>query len=414
MKFPGLLFNLASSLFSKAQARRAGGLRRPRYEYSEDLFAETRMSFGEHLEDLRTHLIRALVGFFVGVVLSFFIGGYALDFIKKPVEDALVEYHVEYYKRNKEQVNPLVERLKKEMSTSPELRQLNEPREMRQRLSAYEMDQLRRKLFPELFEPGGPLAHVPPVAPDAEGPGIDLVTRMRPMDFLEPFQTGVALASRRSALTTLSAQEAFMVYFKVCLLVGLVISSPWVFYQLWAFVAAGLYPHEKKYIHYYLPMSLFLFLGGVALCQFAVIPAALKALLYFNLTLNIEPDFRLNEWLGFAILMPVVFGLSFQTPLVMLFLGKIGIFTADEFAAKRRVAIFVICIFAALITPSIDVISMLLLAAPMVGLYELGIVMVRYTESQLALEDLEVPYTPETAPTGSDEPENRDGSGTAP
>jgi sec-independent protein translocase protein TatC len=151
-----------------------------------------------------------------------------------------------------------------------------------------------------------------------------------------------------------------------------------VFYQLWAFIAAGLYPHEKKYVHRYLPMSLGLFIAGVLLCQFMVIPNAIRALLWFNEWLELEPDLRLNEWLGFAILLPLVFGLSFQTPLIMLFLGKVGIMDADSFRRKRRIAWFVIAIFAAIVTPS-DPWSMILLMIPMWGLYELGILMVAYS-----------------------------------
>jgi sec-independent protein translocase protein TatC len=109
-----------------------------------------------------------------------------------------------------------------------------------------------------------------------------------------------------------------------------------------------------------------------------VIPKAISALLWFNEWLGLEPDLRLNEWLSFALLLPLVFGASFQTPLVMLFLAKIGIFDADTFRKKRRIAWFVMAAFAAFITP-IDALSMLLLWIPMCGLYELGILMVQYT-----------------------------------
>src|SRR5712692_6827717 len=166
---------------------------------------------------------------------------------------------------------------------------------------------------------------------------------------------------RPPTLTTLSVQEAFVVYFKVSLMTGFVIGSPWIFYQIWMFIAAGLYPHEKKYVNYFLPFSLGLFLAGVAVCELFVMTKAVEALLWFNEWLGFEPDLRLNEWLGFAIFMPVVFGLSFQTPLVMLFLERIGILSVDSFRSKRRIAWFVMAVFAALITPSIDAISMIYL-----------------------------------------------------
>lgn len=86
-----------------------------------------------------------------------------------------------------------------------------------------------------------------------------------------------------------------------------------------------------------------------------------------------EPDLRLNEWLGFAILMPLVFGISFQTPLVMLFTERIGIFDVPTFRAYRRIAYFVMALVAAIIIPATDAVSMLLLAGPMCLLYEFGI-----------------------------------------
>lgn len=375
-----------------------------KYQYSEDLFADTRMTFGEHLEDLRVHLWRAIAGFVIGLFVSFFIGGYVVEFIKQPVEEALLDYHIAYYKKNPEQTNRLVERLGQELSkedVDPTLRQFLEPTQMPVTVAPAALDDSIRRLYPQLFAEGGALHDA--AKPPADAAPVALTLGIKPSDFLQQFQSPLNLLAKRSLLTTLSAQEAFLVYFKVCILTGFIIASPWVFYQVWHFVAAGLYPHEKKYVRYYLPFSLALFLGGVALCQFAVIPAALDALLHFNLLLNIEPDFRLNEWLGFAILMPVVFGLSFQTPIVMLFLEKIGIFTAEDYASKRRMAIFVMTIFAAFVTPSVDVISMLLLAAPMVGLYELGIILARRSRKRVDLEDLEVPYAPQAAASRNDE-----------
>ena len=113
---------------------------------------------------------------------------------------------------------------------------------------------------------------------------------------------------RPRELTALSAQESFVIYFKISLIAGLVIASPWVFWQIWSFIAAGLYPHEKKLVHVYLPFSIFLFLAGCLVCQFIVLPKAVGAMLAFYKWINIDPDLRLNEWLGFAIVMPLVFG----------------------------------------------------------------------------------------------------------
>jgi sec-independent protein translocase protein TatC len=178
------------------------------------------------------------------------------------------------------------------------------------------------------------------------------------------------------SLISLGVLETITIYFMVCLVTGLVLASPWVFYQGWAFVAAGLYRHEQKYVMRYLPMSLGLFLGGVILCFWFVLPITLGFLLEFNVWLGVAPTLRLSEWMSFATILPLVFGLAFQTPLIMLFLERIGIFTVDDFRAKRKMSILIITIAAAVLTPGQDPFSMTLLAVPMVLLYELGILLI--------------------------------------
>ena len=186
----------------------------------------------------------------------------------------------------------------------------------------------------------------------------------------------------------------------VGLVLGLVISSPMILYELWSFVAAGLYPHERKYVYYLLPTSIGLFFAGVLVCQIFVMPAALEALLSFNAWLEIDPDLRLREWLSFAIMMPLITGVCFQTPLVMLFLGKIGIFSSADFLSKWRIAIFILLIFAAVVSPSVDAVSLFILWIPMCGLYFLGIFMVKMVEKereevQQTEQVDEVPFDPD-------------------
>ena len=185
-----------------------------------------------------------------------------------------------------------------------------------------------------------------------------------------------ASVERNDSLIALGPMEPALIFFRACLVSGLVLASPWVFYQVWAFIAAGLYRHERASVYKYLPYSLGLFLAGVFLCFFAVLPLTLRFLLEFNVWLGVKPMLRLSEWMGFATILPLVFGLCFQTPLVMLFLSMIGIFTASDYRAKRRLAILIIVIVAALLTPGPDVSSMVLLSVPMVLLYELGILLV--------------------------------------
>ncbi|MFP6753300.1 MAG: twin-arginine translocase subunit TatC, partial [Pirellulaceae bacterium] len=171
---------------------------------------------------------------------------------------------------------------------------------------------------------------------------------------------------------TLNAHEAFMIWLKAAFICGFLIASPWVFYQVWSFIAAGLYSHEKKYVGVYVPLSLALFLGGAALAFFFVFEPVLDFLFGFNRAMNIHPDPRISEWMGFVLFLPIGFGVAFQLPLVMLMLHRIGLVSVEVFLAKWRVAVLVICIVSMLLTPA-DPISMLLMAVPLVVLYFFGI-----------------------------------------
>ena len=221
-----------------------------------------------------------------------------------------------------------------------------------------------RQVFPELAAPS---------SDSLEGRYVELHQEMRDSSLI----AGVARHVERSdGLVTLGPMEPAVIFFKVCLVTGLVISSPWAFYHVWAFIAAGLYRRERMFVYRFLPYSVGLFLAGVFMCFFVVLPLTLRFFLEFNVWLGATPMWRLSDWMGFATILPLVFGLCFQTPLVMLFLSIIGVFTAADYCAKRRLAILVIVIIAMIVTPGPDVSSMLFLSVPMLLLYELGILLV--------------------------------------
>jgi sec-independent protein translocase protein TatC len=333
-------------------------------QYTDDMFSDTRMSFGEHIEDLRVHLLRAIYGFGIALLLSFAIGHIVLAFIARPVEIALGEYWTRYYQ---ERAKDVKEKLKARDAT---LEAYNQPQDLHLALP-------RKALLEKLKLPADSSGEE---YIKIDGKLLNPVALAVEWKTYEPF-------IRRPTLSTLRVEEAFMVWFKVCLVTGFVLASPWIFFQLWSFVAAGLYPHEKRYVNVFMPFSLGLFLAGVVLCEWFVLPKAVEALLWFNEWLGLEPELRLNEWLGFAILMPLIFGLTFQTPLVMLFVERIGLFSIDTMRKKRKYAWFIMAVFAAIVTPSPDALSMLLLWIPMSMLYELGIVLCRLRPPHSAFED---------------------------
>lgn len=367
----------------------------------DDMFADTRMTFGEHIEDLRSHLVRAGLGFAIAVALSFFLAPKVLIFIAKPVDRQLAAYWDRYYERKHREL------LMSAHANQPGLvfpfirMNLAMPYgELRENVVSILIDELP-EFRDKLIERRPTLDLRPGLDALLASLGLDSVT----MDSSEGNRIvqfrGVRIANTQHmglelerimrkikppSLTTLSIQEPFVVYFKVSLLTGLILGSPWIFYQIWSFIAAGLYPHEKKYVNMFLPFSLGLFLGGVILCEFFVIDKATEALLWFNELLDMAPDLRLNEWLGFALFMPLVFGISFQTPLVMFFVQRMGIVSVATLREKRRISWFLLAVFAAVITPSVDPVSMILLWVPMGLLYELGIWLCVYLPGRPLLE----------------------------
>ncbi|MCS7167222.1 MAG: twin-arginine translocase subunit TatC [Gemmatales bacterium] len=388
----------------------------------EDMFADTRMTFGEHLEDLRQHLWRAIWSFVIAVLVSFLFANYILRIIQDPVEKALIDYHYRYFQNNPGRELPMLDKVMQELQTPKHqddalLRAFTQPVQLHGALRRQDLDRALREMYPQWFAQQrsslNSVAPDPALTDEQQPRSAEQVNRVgqptpdhpatteipvqvnvRPVDLLQEIRAPLGLLTRRATLIAMNPMETFMVWFKVAILSGLVLGSPWIFYHIWSFIAAGLYPHEKRLVYNSLFPSVGLFLIGVVVCQLAVIPAALRALLEFNLWLNIEPDFRLSEWLSFAILMPVITGLCFQLPLVMYVLGRIGIVTPEQMASKRRLAWFVMLIALAFITPSVDPASLLIIWLPMLLLYELGLWMVRIAVRRPPEEEEQVPYEP--------------------
>ncbi len=176
---------------------------------------------------------------------------------------------------------------------------------------------------------------------------------------------------------SLTATEPFMIWVKAGLVSGFLLASPWIFFQVWTFVAAGLYGHERKYVYLYMPISLALFFSGVGLAFGFVFDPVLDFLFSFNAQMGITPIPRVHDWLSFVLFLPIGFGLAFQLPLLMLFLNRLGVFSIDAYLTKWRVAIMVIFFLSMLLTPA-DPVSMVLLAVPLTVLYFLGIGMCRW------------------------------------
>ena len=172
-----------------------------------------------------------------------------------------------------------------------------------------------------------------------------------------------------------SVAEAFFTYMKVAFIAGLILTSPFILYQVWAFVAPGLYQKEKRYVvPFVLGGSLF-FAMGVLFGYFVAIPIGFKFLLGFATDL-IKPMPSMKEYLSFSIKFLLAFGIVFEFPVVLVLLAKMGVIDAKMLARRRKYAILLIFIFAAVMTPP-DLISQALMALPLMALYELSILLSR-------------------------------------
>jgi len=169
--------------------------------------------------------------------------------------------------------------------------------------------------------------------------------------------------------------EAFAVKIKVALLFGLFLSVPLIFFQLWRFVAPGLYAREIRMVLPVVAGMSFFFLGGALFCFYAVLPLGIKFLLGFG-TAKMKPLLSVEKYISFVGWMTVAFGAVFQLPVVTFILGRLGLVDAAMLRHGRRYAVVGILIVAAVATPSPDVFSQLLLAGPLYSLYELSIILV--------------------------------------
>lgn len=343
-------------------------MRRPS---DEDLFQNTTMTFGEHLEELRGTLFRALAGLAIGVVIGFLVSDYVVRLIERPLVQGLTQYH---QKKNEEKLVAFEEQVG-EIGIDDPRRYATAVEEGRAVEKKYlDPEQLfiqLRQRYPEIPPPSAAevaAANEHATAVDAavaagETPPLPQQAELIPVLVFSDLDDDPRLRP-----TTFGVLEGFMIYLKAALITGVILSGPWIFYQLWMFVAAGLYPHEKKYVNIFLPFSVGLFFAGVCLAFFFVFEPVLEFLFSFNDRLGFNVDMRITEWISFMLFLPLGFGVAFQLPLVMLFLERIGVFTVQTYREKWRIAILVIAVLAALLTPA-DPMSMLMLAGPLVLLY---------------------------------------------
>ena len=164
-------------------------------------------------------------------------------------------------------------------------------------------------------------------------------------------------------------------YLKLALVCGVLIASPVLFHQIWRFIAPGLYHHEKKVLLPFTVISSLCFLGGGAFGYFVVFPPAFKFLIGYSSDF-LEPMPAVSEYFSLAIRLLLAFGVVFELPVLMVFLAKVGIVNKAFLQKHRKYALLIAFIIAAILTPTPDVVNQLLMAGPLIVLYEISIIAV--------------------------------------
>lgn len=186
-----------------------------------------------------------------------------------------------------------------------------------------------------------------------------------------------ALPEGHRKLHPTAIMEKFTVYLKVALYAGLFLAAPVILWQFWRFISPGLVAKEKKYAIPFVAVGSLFFLAGGLFCYFVILPPALTYLVGVGDVDDstwIEPWLSMNDQLTFVLALELAFGLIFELPLILTLLSMLGLVTGKWLAQKRRYAILINTILAAVITPTGDPLNMTLMAVPMIVMYEVGII----------------------------------------
>ena len=204
---------------------------------------------------------------------------------------------------------------------------------------------------------------------------------------VDPFAEAVKNDNIERRLIFTALQETFLTYLKVSFFAAFFITSPFILIQIWKFIAPGLYDHEKSAIMPYLVLTPILFLLGGMLVYYLIMPLAIKFFLSFEsagltTTLPIQLEAKVNEYLSLVMKLIFAFGLSFQLPIVLSLLARIGLIDSKFLKERRKYVVVIIFAAAALLTPP-DPITQIGLAIPLLILYELSILSVKIIESKI-------------------------------
>jgi len=183
------------------------------------------------------------------------------------------------------------------------------------------------------------------------------------------------------SVIVLSPTEAPIIYFKIALATGFGLALPYILFQVYGFVAPGLYPNERSIVLLGIPAVFVFFILGALFTLQVLIPVSMPVLMGF-LGEVVEPTYSLENYLSFVTTLVVWMGLLFQTPLVIYIISRFGFVTPTQLAKARKIVWFLAAIFAAVVTPTTDPVTLLLVTGPFITLYELGIILAKFAVKQ--------------------------------
>ncbi len=187
----------------------------------------------------------------------------------------------------------------------------------------------------------------------------------------KPVIQALAANKMETTLVYTNPTEPFNIYLKVAFIAGIFIASPFILYQVWAFISPGLYRNEKRYVLPFMSSTVGLFVGGGLFGYYMVYPAALTFLIDFSK--QFRPMITIGEYLDLFMTIILGLGVVFEMPILVFFLALFGIVSAGWMWKNLRYSILVIFIIAAIITPTTDIMNMCVFAAPMIVLYLISI-----------------------------------------
>jgi sec-independent protein translocase protein TatC len=185
------------------------------------------------------------------------------------------------------------------------------------------------------------------------------------------------IPGRGLELQAIELVENLAVYFKIALAGGIILAMPYLVYQLFAYISPALTRNEKSYIYRIVPFVTIMFLSGVAFAYFLALPPALSFLSEF-LASKVDVNVRISDYINIVTRMILYVGLIFETPVIIMFLARMGLVTPEWLSKRRRLWIVVAFIVAAIITPTFDPINQTIIALPLIILLEMGILLARF------------------------------------